>query len=73
MLIVITKNQVLTCDRVCQGCLLANQQGYPRWQGEQLGCAAMRLDPHQGRIYECQMGFRLVNVELEQCPPTKNL
>lgn len=65
MLVVVATDQILNCDCVCQGCLFADRQGRPRWQGGRLGCAVAMADPRQGHIFECQMGFRVVNVDWE--------
>jgi hypothetical protein len=65
MLVVLTDNQVLTVQQVCPNCLLANQQGLPRWQQGHLSCAkqlAYRDRPFPS-LYECQMGFQLAQVE----------
>lgn len=64
MLVILTKEQVLPPQQVCQGCLLANQSGLPRWQQGKLGCgrALGKMSANQADVYECQMGFRLANV-----------
>ncbi|BFM40546.1 hypothetical protein [Synechocystis sp. LKSZ1] len=65
MLVVLNNEQVFQAHRVCQGCLLANQEGLPRWQGNHLCCAAPIKTALSGpeTLYECQMGFRLAQIE----------
>ncbi len=38
MLVILTENQVLSPDVVCQGCLLADEAGHPRWNKGRLRC-----------------------------------
>lgn len=33
MLVILMDNQILASQQVCQGCLLADQSGQPRWRG----------------------------------------
>lgn len=65
MLVVLMKNQLLTPQQICQTCLLADQSGQPRWQQGQLRCGHLvhKLDENQPDLYQCRMGFRIVNVE----------
>ncbi len=65
MLVILTENQILDPYQVCQGCLFANQSGQPRWKGSHLSCGHRVRKPteHQPEQYECQMGFRVANVE----------
>ncbi len=65
MLVILTEKQVLSTERVCQGCLLANQSGSPRWHQGKLGCGQCigKLGDNQPTVYQCQMGFRLANIE----------
>ncbi len=65
MLVMLTDNQILNPDQVCQGCLLADQSGQPRWKNHQLSCANQVRKPtaNQPEQYECQMGFRIANIE----------
>lgn len=68
MLVVRMKEQLLQPSMVCQGCLMANHKGLPRWQRGQLRCG--RLIEAAGEAserkrfteYECAMGFRLANI-----------
>lgn len=65
MLVLMTDNQLLSPQQVCQTCLLANQQGQPRWHQGQLRCgqALHGVGNNQPAQYQCQMGFRVVNIE----------
>lgn len=65
MLVVLMNEQLLQPHHICQNCLLANQSGQPRWHGGQLRCGHLihRPDQRQPEQYECQMGFRIVNIE----------
>ncbi|MBF2033934.1 MAG: hypothetical protein IGR92_00290 [Leptolyngbyaceae cyanobacterium T60_A2020_046] len=65
MLVVMTNDQLFAPLTVCQGCLLATQQGQPRWQQGQLRCGRAIAKAHddQPAQYECEMGFRLANIE----------
>ncbi|MEO0539644.1 MAG: hypothetical protein AAFZ80_02140 [Cyanobacteria bacterium P01_A01_bin.105] len=75
MFVLMTDEQVIASDVVCRGCLMANQQGQPRWQDGQLLCGRpLRPNPTQpvthalpgtpsSRHYECHMGFRLAQVQ----------
>lgn len=71
MLVIMTETQILSPQQVCQGCLLADHQGRPRWRHGKLGCAlatcghsgAECSDRAPAGYYECQMGFRLTNIE----------
>ena len=65
MLVILTDEHILSTKQVCQNCLLADQRGQPRWRGGQLGCgqATRKLTENQPDQYQCQMGFRLANVE----------
>jgi hypothetical protein len=71
MLVILTDSQVLSPDLVCHDCLLANQQGQPRWHHGQLGCAKKSTDAiagelHSGKnaqLYRCQMGFQVAEID----------
>lgn len=65
MLVILMDEQILAPTQVCQSCLLADQSGQPRWRQGKLSCgrALGKLSPHQPQQYECQMGFRVANVE----------
>ncbi|GAB4527043.1 MAG: hypothetical protein Tsb0014_07530 [Pleurocapsa sp.] len=64
MLVMMGDEQILSAQQVCQNCLMATQQGLPRWNHGKLSCGkALReaTDKHP-KIYECQMGFHLTQV-----------
>lgn len=65
MLVVMTENQLLSPAVVCQNCLMADQQGQPRWHQGQLRCGRLLSEMHDGQPaqYECQMGFRIANIQ----------
>lgn len=78
MLVVITEKQILSPQQVCCDCLLASQKGLPRWHEGKLGCGRNQINQGNNlpkspknsnsqqavsEVYECQMGFRLANVE----------
>jgi hypothetical protein len=65
MLVILMENQLLSPQQVCQTCLMADQKGQPRWYQGQLRCgrALHRLADDQPKQYECQMGFRIANIE----------
>ncbi|KGF71972.1 hypothetical protein DO97_13775 [Neosynechococcus sphagnicola sy1] len=65
MLIILMDKQLLLPHPICQGCPLADQSGQPRWHHGQLGCgrALGRLSEQLPQQYECQMGFRIANIE----------
>jgi hypothetical protein len=65
MLVILMDNQLISPQQVCQTCLLADQSGQPRWRGGRLGCghAIRRSSEQQPEQYECQMGFRIANIE----------
>ena len=65
MLVILTNSQLLSPNQVCQNCLMATQQGQPRWQHGQLLCgrAVGKLSEGQPEQFECQMGFRIANID----------
>ncbi|HEY9623090.1 MAG TPA: hypothetical protein V6C78_22230 [Crinalium sp.] len=65
MLVILMENQLLTPKQVCQTCLMADQSGQPRWYHGQLRCgrALQKSADEQPEQYECQMGFRIANIE----------
>lgn len=65
MLVILMEEQILSPTKVCQSCLLADKSGQPRWRHGKLGCghAVPKLTDNQPDQYECQMGFRIANVE----------
>ncbi|MEM9006349.1 MAG: hypothetical protein AAGE59_22830 [Cyanobacteria bacterium P01_F01_bin.86] len=64
MLVVMMDEQVLAPTAICQGCLMANQQGQPRFHQGRLTCGRLlaKLHDEQPTQYECQMGFRIANI-----------
>ncbi len=65
MLVILQNEQILSPEKVCQGCLLATQNGFPRWHKDKLSCGQCLSKAKEGKpsIFECQMGFRLANIE----------
>ncbi|MGH2415615.1 MAG: hypothetical protein ACRDEA_18370 [Microcystaceae cyanobacterium] len=65
MLVILTDEQILSTQQVCQGCLLANHRGLPRWHQGKLGCgrALGKLGDNQPDLYKCQMGFTIVSIK----------
>lgn len=65
MLVVLVGDQLLSPQQICQNCLMADRRGQPRWQGGRLQCGHSidKQNAQQSDQYECQMGFRVINVE----------
>lgn len=65
MLVILMENQVISPSHVCSTCLLADQSGQPRWSGGRLRCgrALQKHNEQDMAQFECQMGFRVANVE----------
>ncbi|MDJ0732329.1 MAG: hypothetical protein QNJ33_20340 [Crocosphaera sp.] len=65
MLVILTHDNILSVNQVCPGCLLADQQGTPRWHHGKLGCGHSldRVDTRQAKVYECEMGFQVTEVD----------
>ncbi|HEY9626301.1 MAG TPA: hypothetical protein V6C84_03285 [Coleofasciculaceae cyanobacterium] len=65
MLVIVMENQLLPTHQVCQACLMADQSGQPRWQPGKLRCgrALTQTTDNQPEQYECQMGFRIANID----------
>ncbi len=65
MLVVMMNDQLLSPAAICQSCLMANQQGQPRFHHGHLTCGRRLLTSHdnQPAQYECQMGFRIANID----------
>lgn len=65
MLVILAGDQILSPQKVCQTCLLADQRGQPRWHQGQLRCghAVRKLTEAQPNQYECQMGFRVADID----------
>ncbi|HIK48768.1 hypothetical protein [Thermosynechococcus sp. M55_K2018_012] len=64
MLVILTQNQILPSQSVCQSCLFADRQGQPRWHEGQLRCGAPLGSTAEAgcQHFRCQMGFHLVAV-----------
>ncbi|HBE17217.1 MAG TPA: hypothetical protein DEG17_25520 [Cyanobacteria bacterium UBA11149] len=64
MLVILTEEQIIPPTQVCRSCLLADKNGQPRWHHGKLGCghAVRKLADNQPDQYECEMGFRIANV-----------
>lgn len=65
MLVIVMEDQILAPHQVCQACLMADQSGQPRWNQGKLRCgrALGKATEHLPEQFECQMGFRVVQVE----------
>ncbi|HEY9599391.1 MAG TPA: hypothetical protein V6D33_17135 [Cyanophyceae cyanobacterium] len=65
MLVILMDEQILSPSQVCQSCLLADKNGQPRWHQGRLRCGhtIRKLSNNQPDQYECEMGFRIANVE----------
>lgn len=65
MLIILTETQILRPQQVCQSCLMADTSGQPRWDHGQLRCgrALAKLSDALPEQFECQMGFRVANIQ----------
>ncbi len=61
----IADEQILSASQVCQNCLMAERSGLPRWHGDKLGCgkALQEFPPKQAKIYKCQMGFNVIQID----------
>lgn len=64
MIVAIADEQILSIEQVCQTCLMADTHGLPRWQHGKLNCgkALRKSVEQQATVYECQMGFRVTNI-----------
>ena len=65
MLVIVTEDQILPPQTVCQTCVLADRSGKPRWRQGRLCCGRLlqRTQEQLPLQYQCQMGFRVTNVE----------
>lgn len=61
MLVVIAERQILSPQQICQGCLMSDKQGLPRWRNSRLACGKIKPQStgQQAKIYQCQMGFKV--------------
>ncbi|NEQ96517.1 MAG: hypothetical protein F6K30_07310 [Cyanothece sp. SIO2G6] len=66
MLVVLMNDQVISPQAVCPGCLMATQQGQPRWYSGRLLCGRSANLAEAGSDrpiqYECQMGFKIADI-----------
>lgn len=64
MLVILMDNQLVSPEQVCHSCLMADQQGQPRWSSGNLRCgrALQKGSDRTPDQYECQMGFRIANI-----------
>lgn len=65
MLVILMDEQLIATEQVCQGCLLADRSGAPRWREGKLSCGRALRDKEtqSATLYQCQMGFRLTNID----------
>lgn len=65
MLVILMDDRIISPQQVCPTCLMADGSGQPRWRHGQLGCGHALGKPveHQAEQYECQMGFRIANIQ----------
>ncbi len=65
MLVILMDDRIISPQQVCQTCLMADGSGQPRWRHGQLGCGHPlgTQAEHQAEQYECQMGFRIANIQ----------
>jgi hypothetical protein len=65
MLVVVMDNQLFPLGQVCQGCLMADQRGQPRWAQGQLRCGRTlgKIAENVPEQFECEMGFRITQVD----------
>lgn len=65
MVVMIADEQIWSAKQICQHCLMADHSGLPRWQGNDLGCGKVLREQtlKQAKIYRCQMGFDVAQVD----------
>lgn len=65
MLVILMDDQLISPQKVCEMCLMADQSGQPRWQGGKLRCgrAIRKATEQQPDQFECQMGFRVAEIK----------
>lgn len=65
MLVIVTDDQLISPQTVCSNCLMADRYGQPRWQQGMLRCGRQltSLDQGQPTQFECQMGFRVADID----------
>ncbi|MBP0001369.1 MAG: hypothetical protein J7641_20660 [Cyanobacteria bacterium SID2] len=64
MLVILTDEGIIAPCQVCQGCVLADRNGQPRWHHGKLDCGHTvgRRSEKQPERYECMMGFQIANI-----------
>jgi hypothetical protein len=64
MLVMLTDTQLILPQAVCQTCLMADQNGNPRWHGGMLSCGRQvaGLTANQPVQFECEMGFKIADI-----------
>lgn len=67
MVVILTDNSLIPTCQVCQGCVLADHNGQPRWRGGQLDCGRMvsHCSDRTGHHYQCVMGFHVAQIDLD--------
>jgi hypothetical protein len=65
MLVMLIGDRLISPEQVCQTCLMADQSGQPRWQRGRLRCgqSIQRQSERLPEQFECQMGFRVANID----------
>jgi hypothetical protein len=65
MLVVVTDTQIIPASHVCGQCVLASQDGQPRWsQGRPCtGRVVPKRSDRDPDQYECPMGFRIMDID----------
>jgi hypothetical protein len=63
VLVIVTEDQLLQPQLICQGCVLADRSGRPRWHQGRLDCGKRLHSEDQSPQYRCQMGFRVTNIQ----------
>lgn len=72
MLVILTDRQILSTKQVCDGCLMADSRGLPRWRQGKLCCGHLvetfKNDAgitcsERAKVYQCQMGFQVTEIE----------
>ncbi len=65
MLVILMDNQLIAPQKICETCLMADQSGQPRWHEGKLRCgrAIRRATEQLPDQFECQMGFRVADIQ----------
>ncbi|WP_068816047.1 hypothetical protein [Phormidesmis priestleyi] len=65
MLVILAGDRILSPQKVCKHCVMADQSGQPRWSHGELRCghAIRKLTEQQPDQFECQMGFRVAEID----------